>query len=167
MPRMCTVTATMAAMVLLLAMPAAAGAGTTANQRAEADMVAAINHVRAQNGLYPLRRSSSLTDSATRYSHWLMANDTFRHLATIQASSQFAMLGEALEWHSGHRFDVHGALHRWMASPSHRAIVLSPVMRWQGAGVTRGRLGATRATIWVLHVGRLHPPGVRLPNIGL
>src|SRR5215211_3615542 len=162
---MCTVTAMMAALVLL-ALPAAAGA-TTANQSAEAEMVAAINKVRAQHGLYALRRSGSLTDSAERYSRWLMANDTFRHLATIQASSRFAMLGEALEWHSGHRFGVHGALHRWMASPSHRAIVLSPVMRWQGAGVTRGRLGATRATIWVLHVGRLHPPGVRLPNIGL
>ena len=159
-------TATMAAMVLL-ATPATAGAQLTPTQRAEADMVAAINQVRAQHGLNALQRSRSLMRSSGRYSHWLMANDTFRHLGTIQASSRFSMLGEALEMHTGRRFDVRGALNRWMGSPSHRAIVLSTVMRWQGVGVTRGRLGATRATIWVLHVGRVHPPGVQLPNIGL
>jgi uncharacterized protein YkwD len=165
-PGMRTVTATLAAIVLIAA-PAAAGAQPTASERAEADMVAAINQVRAQNGLYALQRSRSLMGSAGRYSHWLMANDTFRHLGTIQASSRFSMLGEALEMHTGRRFDVRGALNRWMGSPSHRAIVLSPVMRWQGVGVTRGRLGATRSTIWVLQVGRVHPPGVELPSIGL
>jgi uncharacterized protein YkwD len=164
-PRTRTVTATMAA-VVLLAIPAPAGA-RTANERAEAEMVAAINHVRAQHGLYALRRSGSLMDSAGRYSRWLMANDTFRHLSTIQASSRFSLLGEALEWHSGRRFDVRGTINRWMGSVSHRAIVLSPVMRWHGVGATRGRLGATRATIWVLQVGRVHPPGVQLPNVGL
>jgi uncharacterized protein YkwD len=128
-------------------------------------MVGAINEVRAQHGLYPLRRSSSLTASAERYSHWLMANDTLRHLSRIQASGRFALLGEALEWHSGRRFSVRGTISRWMASPSHRAIVLSSVMQWQGAGVTRGRMGVTQATTWVLHVGRIHPPGVDLPSL--
>jgi uncharacterized protein YkwD len=162
-PRMRTVAAMMAA-VVLPAIPASAGASTTANGRAEAKMVATINDVRAQHGLHALHGSSSLTDSAGRYSRWLMANDTFRHLSSIQASSRFAMLGEALEWHSGRRFSVRATINRWMGSPSHRAIVLSPVMQWQGAGVTRGRMGATRATIWVLHVGRIHPLGVDLPS---
>jgi uncharacterized protein YkwD len=159
-----TVTAITAAAVLL-AVPATAGASRAANEAAEADMAGAINAVRAQHGLGAMRRSSSLTGSAERYSRWLMANDTFRHLSTIQASSRFSMLGEALEWHSGRRFDVRGTLNRWMASAGHRAIVLSPVMRWQGAGVTRGRMGAMRATVWVLHVGRIHPPGVNLPSL--
>jgi uncharacterized protein YkwD len=159
-----TVTAVMAA-VVLPAMPASAGASTTANDRAEARMVSAINDVRAQHGLHALRGSSLLTDSAGRYSRWLMANDTFRHLSSIQASSRFAMLGEALEWHSGRRFSVRATLDRWLGSPAHRAIVLSPAMQWQGAGVTRGRMGATQATVWVLHVGRIHPPGVDLPRL--
>jgi uncharacterized protein YkwD len=165
-PRMCTVMAMMAA-VVLLAVPATAGADRAANERAEAEMVAAINQVRGQHGLGQLRRSDSLMGSAGRYSRWLMANDTFRHLGSIQASSQFAMLGEALAWHTGRRFEVRRTLNQWMGSPSHRAIVLSPLMRWQGAGVTRGLLGASPATIWVLHVGRIHPPGATLPNIGL
>src|SRR5215210_8173121 len=114
----------MTAAVVLLAIPATARASTTANQRAEANMVAAINEVRAQHGLDALRRSDSLADSAGRYSHWLIANDTFRHLSSIQASSQFSMLGEALEWHSGRRFNVRATIGLWMASPGHRAILL-------------------------------------------
>ena len=50
---------------------------------------------------------------------------------------------------------------------THRDILLSLVMRRQGAGVTRGRLGSRVATIWVLHVGRLTLPGTQLPNVGL
>jgi uncharacterized protein YkwD len=155
----------MTAAVVPLALAGTAGASGAANEGAEAQMVSAINGVRAQHGLAALRPSSSLTGSAERYSRWLMANDTFRHLSSIQASSRFSMLGEALAWHSGRNFSVRATLDRWMGSPSHRAIVLSPVMRWQGAGVTRGRMGATRATVWVLHVGRVHPPGVNLPAI--
>ena len=64
-------------------------------------MAAAINSVRAQNGLPAFRRSASLTGSAERYSRWLMDNDVFGHQSSIWASSRFALLGEALAWHSG------------------------------------------------------------------
>ena len=130
-------------------------------------MTAAINQVRAQHGLPAFERSASLTGSAERYSRWLMENDVFGHQSSIQASSRFALLGEALEWHSGHRFKVWTTIRRWLGSPSHRAIVLSSTMRRQGAGVTRGRFGSRRAVIWVLHVGRLSLPGTRVPNVGL
>ena len=50
---------------------------------------------------------------------------------------------------------------------AHRAIVLSPTMRRQGVGVTRGRFGGREATIWVLHAGRLALPGTQLPDIQL
>ena len=95
-----------------------------------------------------------------------MAHDVFTHQSSIWASSRFKLLGEALEWHCGRRFDVGGTLRRWLASPSHREIVLSPTMRRQGAGVTRGRFGGRGATIWVLHVGRLTLPGTQLPDVG-
>jgi uncharacterized protein YkwD len=154
------------AVLTTLAVPASA-AGITPNQRAEGQMTKAINEVRAQNGLPAFRRSASLTASAERYSQWLMSHDVFAHQSSIWASNRFKLLGEALEWHSGRKFDVRGTLQRWLGSPSHRAIVLSPVMRRQGAGVTRGRFGSRKATIWVLHAGRLTLPGTQLPNIGL
>lgn len=165
MPRMRTVAATMAAMAML-AMPATADA-LTANQRAERKMTAAINAVRAQHGLPAFKRSASLTGSAERYSRWLMQNDVFGHQSSIQAGSRFVLLGEALAMRTGHRFSVQETIGQWMASPPHRAILLSATMRRQGAGVTRGRFGSGRAVIWVLHVGRLTLPGTQLPNIGL
>jgi uncharacterized protein YkwD len=144
----------MMAVLTLFAVPASALA-LTAGQRAERKMTKAINAVRAQNGLPAFKRSASLTGSARRYSSWLMEHDVFGHQSSIWASSRFALLGEALEWHSGHRFRVWKTVRAWLGSPSHRAILLSPTMRRQGAGVTRGRFGSRRAVIWVLHVGRL------------
>ena len=165
MPRTC-IRVAMTAVVLVLAIPASALA-LTASQRAERKMTAAINTVRAQHGLAPFRRSASLTGSAERYSRWLMENDVFAHQSSIRASSRFALLGEALAWHSGTRFGVWSTMRQWLGSSSHRAILLSPVMRRQGAGATRGRFGSRRAVIWVLHVGRLTLPGTQLPNVGL
>jgi uncharacterized protein YkwD len=128
-------------------------------------MIQAINHARAQRGLPALRRSSSLMGSAGRFSEWLLANDTFGHLSRIQASSQFVALGEALAWHSGRQFRVRTTLSRWLDSPAHRPIVLSPVMRWLGTGAARGHMGAVRATVWVLQVGRLGPSAPSLPRL--
>ena len=130
-------------------------------------MISAINQVRAQHGLPAFVHSSSLRGSAERYSQWLMANDVFAHQSRIQASSQFSMLGEALAMHSGHRYKVWGTVRQWMNSPPHRAILLSSMMRRGGAGVSRGRFGSGRATIWVLHAGRLTMPSVRAPSLGL
>ena len=155
-------TAAMTAALILLSLGATAQAQTAA-ERAEANMIRAINDVRAKHGLYALRGSSSLASSAGRFSRWLMDKDYFGHLSAIRASSAFATLGEALEWHSGHRFRVRAALARWMGSPGHRAIVLTQSMRWVGTGVTRGRFGARPATIWVLQTGKL-APGVELPG---
>jgi uncharacterized protein YkwD len=163
-PRMRTVAATTAAVVLLV--PGTASA-LTANQRAERTMTKAINAVRAQHGLPAFKRSASLTGSAERYSSYLMEHDVFTHQSSIWASSRFALLGEALAWHSGRRFKVGSTIRQWLGSASHRAILLSPVMKRQGVGVTRGRFGSGRATIWVLHVGRLTLPGTQLPNVQL
>jgi uncharacterized protein YkwD len=157
--------AVLTAAVVVLAIPATAGARPAANQRAEADMLDAINEVRHEHGLYALRKSKSLGGSARRYSTWLMANDTFRHLSSIQASSRFSMLGEALAMHSGRRFGVRSTIDQWMNSPPHRALVLTAAMRWVGTGVTRGSFGASPSTIWVLHLGRLQPPGTSPPGL--
>jgi uncharacterized protein YkwD len=156
----------MMAVLAVLAVPASA-AGLTSRDRAERRMTSAINQVRAQHGLPAFERSGSLTASAERYSSYLIQHDVFTHQSSIWASKKFAMLGEALAWHSGRRYEVGSTIRAWLGSPTHRAILLSPVMRRQGAGVTRGRFGSRAATIWVLHVGRLTLPGPRLPSVQL
>jgi uncharacterized protein YkwD len=165
-PRMRTVAAVMTVAVTGAVVPATAGADTP-NQRAEQAMTKAINSVRAEHGLPAFERSASLTGSAERYSRYLMAHDVFAHQSSIWASSRFALLGEALAFHTGRRFSVRDTVRQWLGSPPHRAILLSATMRRAGAGVTRGRFGRREATIWVLHVGRLALPAPRLPSVGL
>ena len=166
MPRMRTLVAISAVMAMLGVVPATAAA-LTASERAERKMTRAINSVRAQHGLPAFERSSSLTGSAESYSRYLMQHDYFGHQSSIWASSRFKLLGEALEMHTSHRFRVWHTVRAWLASPSHRDILLSPVMRRQGAGVARGRFGRSRAVVWVLHVGRLTLQGTQLPNVSL
>ena len=117
-------------------------------------MASQINKVRAQHGLRPLRLSGSLTRSSRRFSHKLMARDRFGHASRIRASAAFHGLGEALAFHAGRRDAVSSTVRQWLHSPFHRAIVLHRSMRWLGTGVTHGRFGRSRATIWVLQVGR-------------
>jgi uncharacterized protein YkwD len=165
-PRMRTLAATMAMMAVLGVVPATAAA-LTAGQRAEREMTRAINSVRAEHGLPAFERSASLTGSAESYSRYLIEHDYFGHQSSIWASSRFKLLGEALEMHTSYRFRVWHTVRAWLGSPSHREILLSPTMRRQGAGVTRGRFGGSRAVVWVLHVGRLTLPGTQLPNVSL
>jgi uncharacterized protein YkwD len=41
-----------------------------------------------------------------------------------------------------------------MQSPSHAALVLNPLFTDAGAGLSHGRYGRARATIWVIRFGR-------------
>jgi uncharacterized protein YkwD len=155
-PRMRTTMVVMASLAALAGPISSAEAQErTPNDVAAERMLDAINDVRAQNELDAFRESASLMGSAERFSHWLMANERFGHLESIQASHRFALLGEALAMHTRRDFGVRGTLAQWLNSPPHRALVLSSTMRWAGTGVTRGRIGSRPATVWVLQVGRL------------
>ncbi len=117
-------------------------------------MVQVINKVRARHGLYPLRTSPSLQRSSKRFSRRLMAMNRFGHASRVSASRRFRRLGEALALHGGRRLKIRRTVRRWLRSSAHRRIVLTRSMRLVGAGVTRGRFGRSRATIWVLQTGR-------------
>ena len=116
------------------------------------EMIDVINKVRAQHGLHSLRASPSLQRSSGAFSRRLMAANRFGHASRVSASRRFRRLGEALALHPGGRLKVRGTVRRWLRSSGHRHIVLTR-MRYIGAGVTQGRFGRRRATIWVLQVG--------------
>jgi uncharacterized protein YkwD len=138
--------------VLLLAIgggPAAASPGRSAQ------MAAAINKVRARQGLPALRTSASLNRSARRFSRRLIRSGRFGHASRVQASGRFRSLGEALGMHLGEGLGIRSTLRLWLRSPAHRAIVLTRSMRWAGVGVAKGRYHRHSAAIWVLQTGRL------------
>ena len=132
-----------------LAMPAFAHAEKRAHQL---HMLNAVNEVRAQHGVHAFHGAPRLHRSASSYARWMLRHGYFGHLARIRASG-FRRLGENLSWHSGRRPAPRATVRRWLASPTHRALMLSPAFRWLGAGIAQGRFGGRVATIWVLHFG--------------
>ena len=134
-----------AAAVLL---PSSAAAGG-----AEREAIDALNDVRRANGLAPLRVSASLNNSSGDYARKMLRHDFFGHGPSIDVAGAFRSAGETLAYHSGWSAQPRRTVVRWMNSPSHRAVLLSPGFRWVGMGLARGRLGSSVVTTWVAHVG--------------
>ena len=116
-------------------------------------MIDTINLLRAQNGLRPLKRSRRLTRSSTARAALMMRADFFAHPARLRVPT-FDRVGEVLELHPGHRPRVVRTLRRWGNSPGHQSVLSSRRYRWIGAGRARGRYRGSRATIWVVRLGR-------------
>jgi uncharacterized protein YkwD len=124
-----------------------AGAG------AEAQAIASLNQIRTSNGLAALRASRSLAHSANAYARYMLDNDFFGHQARIRVASQFRTAGETIAWHSGSQAGARRTVRQWMASPPHRAVLMSSAFRMVGMGMERGRMGSRLVTMWVAHLG--------------
>jgi uncharacterized protein YkwD len=136
--------------VLALHAPATAVADIPPESAA---MIEKVNEMRRSSGLPTLQTSEALMGSARDYARYMLRNDYLGHLASIRAGGNFKFLGETLAWHSGWRPRVSATFSRWMASPPHRAVLLSPTYRFIGTARVRGRLGRGRATAWVAQLG--------------
>jgi uncharacterized protein YkwD len=137
------------AIVVAMLCPSAASAG------AEQEAVEVLNKIRRAHGLAAMRPSHSLGASADRYARRMLREEFFGHAASIPVAARFSAAGETLAWHGGHAPQPRRTIHRWMASPPHRAALLSGRYRLVGMGMERGRLGGHNVTMWVAHVGRL------------
>jgi uncharacterized protein YkwD len=141
----------------LLACAIAAGAlllpSSAAANGAEREAIDALNDMRRASGLPGLRVSHDLNRSSSAYAHRMLRLDFFGHGQTIDVAGSFRSAGETLAWHSGWKAHPRKTVARWMASPGHRAVLMSPGFRWVGMGLARGRLSGRVATTWVAHVG--------------
>jgi len=129
-------------------LPSSAAAGD-----AEREAVDALNDVRRASGLPALRVSDDLNRSSGAYARRMLRLDFFGHGQSIDVAGSFRSAGETLAWHSGWHAQPRRTVARWMDSPGHRAVLLSPGFRWVGMGMARGRLSGRVATTWVAHVG--------------
>ena len=141
----------------LLACVIAAGAlllpSSAAASGAEREAIEALNDMRRGGGLPALRVSNDLNRSSGAYARRMLRLDFFGHGPSIDVAGGFRSAGETLAWHSGWKAHPRKTIARWMASPGHRAVLMSPGFRWVGMGLARGRLGGQVATTWVAHVG--------------
>jgi uncharacterized protein YkwD len=144
------IAALLAVSVGLIVLPA----GPASAKPAELKMVRTINKIRHAYGLPRLKPAYSLFVSAKLYSHRMMRSDYFGHMSRIPVASRWRTAGEALAWHRGWQLAPRGTVSQWMASPSHRALLLSRRFARIGVGRTRGRYAGQTATMWVAHLGR-------------
>jgi uncharacterized protein YkwD len=110
-----------------------------------AQVLGAVNQVRAQHGLVPLKLSRSLSTAALQHAGEMARDGYFSHdskdgsafwkrVQRYYGSAGFGLwsVGENLLW-SSPDVDAAGALKMWMASPEHRANLLTP--RWREIGL--------------------------------
>ena len=118
-------------------------------------MFKTINSIRQAYGLPKLRGSWSLVFSATRYARRMMRSDYFGHQARIPVASGWGAAGETLAWHRGlaAAAAADGAAAGCIRPPTGPCCCHRGSARI-GVGKARGNFAGTRATMWVVHVGR-------------
>jgi uncharacterized protein YkwD len=149
---------------------AGAGQVPTANslRRAARATLCLLNAQRRAHGLAAVHPNRKLRRSAGRYAHAMVSRHFFSHVApngqTLQARmSRSGYLrgangwayGENLAWGSGSRATPREIVRAWMASPGHRANILSGRFRHIGIGVAPGAPVAVNgaAASYVTHFG--------------
>ena len=129
--------------------PAGGAARITRVPTLEIEALAAINKLRREHGLAPVRASAALASAAQRHSVSMAEHGYFSH-ASVGGSAfatrigpGFRALGETMAWASP-VLSAQRTLALWLRSPSHRETLLSPTWRQIGLGAVHA-LGAPGA----------------------
>jgi uncharacterized protein YkwD len=134
----------------------------TALSSLEQGVLADINAFRTQNKLAPLRLSAALTGAAREHSRQMADQGYFAHesadgspfwkrIKHFYTSSpwRYWSVGENLLW-SSPDVDANGALQMWLASPEHKANLLTA--RWREIGISAVHVVAAPGTFRGLDV---------------
>jgi uncharacterized protein YkwD len=111
----------------------------------QAPVVELFNEQRAARGIAPLQADARLAEVAAEHSADMLRSGYFAHDdalgswdARIRRCVQRHEVGEILAFGSGEDATPAGMVKCWMASPEHRAIILTPDLRRVGLGVATG-----------------------------
>lgn len=115
-------------------------------------MIAKINKVRAKHGLAELREAPKLARSSRGFAGQLIRTGSFGHGSTWTQTG-FRRTGEILALRNGWSRKPSPALHQWLHSPGHSALILDGSFRYVGVSPARGYFGGARTTVWVAHFG--------------
>jgi uncharacterized protein YkwD len=150
----------------LLAGSLAGPAMATENSTYRWRLYLAINEVRAAHGLHGLHISDGLRTVAQRHSNDMVERDYFGHTSPTGSTlysrivnSDFQRVGqwwagENLAWGTGTIGSPRYTIKMWLASPEHRAILLSSRYGLVGIGRATGRfLGYSNAVVWTVDFG--------------
>jgi uncharacterized protein YkwD len=126
------------ASLILLIPVTAAQAGRLSSS--EASLFRTMNVVRAGHGLPALRVDFHLVRAARGHSADMMRRQYFSHGSitgrAVAAGARGPLFGEDLAWATG--ITANRVVAAWLASPTHRAILLRPGFRRVGIGYAFG-----------------------------
>ena len=142
-PRLSVRAAVLAVLTLLLLVGLPGQPAALAGAAEDADFVSRLNGARAAAGLPPLVVAGDLTSNATAHSQRMASSNTLHHNPNLASQvTNWAALGENVGYGGSVR-SIHDAL---MASPGHRANILSSTFTEVGVGTawSGGRLWVTQ-----------------------
>jgi uncharacterized protein YkwD len=147
----------LAACAALLVMAPGATAASARLDRVERSVLQRFNFVRAHAGLRPLRRSRALARAANAHNLDMLAANFFAHsssngLSMADRLHRFrpsSVLGEILACVPGRpRGQAGTVVGLWLASPGHRAALLTPGFRRVGIARGTGSLHGAQVTVF-------------------
>lgn len=154
------------AVVFALTAAAPASATTLSNSTYRWRLFLEINQVRRDHGLRALHIAPGLRAAAQNHSNDMVNRDYFSHTSPTGSTlyrrivnSGFTTYGswgagENLAWGTGTIGSPRSTVRMWLASPEHRANLLSRSWGWVGVGRRSGRfLGHSGAVVWTVDFG--------------
>jgi uncharacterized protein YkwD len=137
--------------------PAEATAGRAGLDRAERKVVRLVNRIRARHGLRRLRASRALARAASAHTSEMLRANYLGHASSngtsmagrVRAYTRARWVGECLAA-ATRGGSARRVVRMWMASPPHRAVLLSPRARRIGVGRHRGSMGGRRLAVYTL-----------------
>jgi uncharacterized protein YkwD len=122
-----------------------------------------VNRERRAAGLAPLRRDRRIARAAGRHARDMVRRGYFAHrrgggpdlgARLSRAGWRGTAWGEAIAYGCGERGSPRAIVRGWLASPSHRAILLGTGYRRAGVGLARPAQCGEGGATWVLDAGR-------------
>lgn len=128
----------LAGALVVLAPATVSASALTGMSGREGALLAAMNEVRREHGLQPLRLDVRLERAARAHTREMLARNVFAHGAFALRLRRFDVkahvAGENLAWGSGALGAARSIVAAWLASPGHRANLLAPSFTRVGVG---------------------------------
>ena len=142
--------------IAILLVPAAAQAAAKVSYKttSEQQVISLINQIRAQHNLTPLTADRQLRNAARAHSTDMLKRAFFDHNspnetwdARVARFLKAPLTGENIAMGSGTYAAPTSIVKQWMASPPHRAMILTAAFKRIGLGLASGTYQGTTGTV--------------------
>ena len=144
--------------------PSTAAAKSAGLDRTERKVVRLVNRIRARQGLRRLKASPTLAAAASVHTSDMLRSDFLGHASSdgtpmpnrVRRYTAANWVGESIAAVSRRGSTARRVVRMWMASPPHRAILLSPSGGRIGVGKRAGRLGSVKRAVFTADLASRH-----------